>query len=124
MTITIRPLALLLACLACGHALGQDVAHPERLSLYGVAMRTIAEEHTPVEPRLRLYLEPRASLRLGSPAALPERAPRIGLEFKLAPTPALSVANGTLLRTKLSEGTHLSLRVRRHGVSVVLRSEF
>jgi len=120
----IRPLAFLLAGLACGHALGQEVGHPERLSLHGVAMRTLAEEHTPAEPRLRLYLDTRPGLRLGSPTALPERPPRIGLEFKLAPTPTLGLAHGTLLRTKLSEGTHLSLRVRRHGVGVVLRSEF
>ena len=124
MTITIRRLSLLLAGLVCGHAMGQEIGNRERLSLHGVAMRTLAEEHTSAEPRLRLYLDTRPGLRLGSPTALPERPPRIGLEFKLAPTPKLGLANGTLLRTKLSEGTHLSLRVRRHGVAVMLRSEF
>jgi hypothetical protein len=119
----IRAFAFLLGGLACGHALSQEVANHERLSLHGVAMRTIAEQQTPAEPRLRLYLDTRPGLRFGSPTALPERAPRVGVEFKVAPNP-LAVAHGSLLRTKLSESTSLSLRVRRHGVGVVLRSEF
>jgi hypothetical protein len=71
-----------------------------------------------------MYLDTRPGLRFGAPSAWPERAPRIGLEFKMAPTPALAVAQGALLRTRLRESTHLSLRVRHHGVGVVLRSEF
>jgi len=124
MTVIMHALAFLLAGVACGHALSQEVGDRERLSLHGVAVRTIAEQQAPLEPRLRLYLEPRAGLRFGMQTALPERAPRIGVEFKLAPNPALVVAQGTLLRTKLSESTNLSLRVRRHGVAMVLRSEF
>jgi hypothetical protein len=124
MTVTLRPLSLLLAGLVCGHAMGQEVGTRERLSLHGVAVRAIAEDQTPAEARLRLYLDTRPGLRFGSLTALPERAPRIGVEFKLAPNPVLAVAHGSLLRTKLSESTNLSLRVRRHGVAVVLRSEF
>jgi hypothetical protein len=123
MTITIRPLSLMLAGLACGHAMGQGIGNGERLSLHGVAMRAIAEEPAPVESRLRLSLDARPSL-LGIPTGLPQRAPRIGVELKLAPNPALVVAQGTLLRAELSQSTHLSLRVRRHSVGVVLRSEF
>jgi len=124
MTNTFRPLAFVLAVLACGHALGQEGGHPEKLSLYGVAMRTMASEHAPLQRSLRLYDDSSSALRLGSPSALPTRTPRIGVELNLVPAPSLALANGTLLRTRLSEGTHLSLRVRRHGVSVVLRSEF
>jgi hypothetical protein len=124
MTITIRPLSFLLAGMVCGHAMSQEVGNRERVSLHGVAMRTVAEDQTPAEARLRLYLDTRPGLGFGRPTALLERAPRIGVEFKLAPSPALSFAHGTLLRTKLSESTNLSLRLRRHGVGVVLRSEF
>ena len=101
MRIARQTVACVVAGLAWGHALAQTA-----------------------EPPLRLYLDTRPGLRLGHPSGLPEREPRIGVEFKLAPTPVHGVAKGTLLRTKLSEGTHLSLRVRRHGVAVVLRSEF
>ena len=125
MTSAIRPLACLLAGLACGHALGQDAGQHEGLTLHGAAMRTIAERQTPLlEPRLSLYADTRPGLRLAGTTALPAHAPRIGLELSLAPSPTLGVARGTLLRTKLSEGTYLSLRLRRHSIGVVLRSEF
>ncbi len=87
-------------------------------------MRTIAEQQTPPEPRLRLYVDRQPGQRFGEQSAMPERASRIGVEYKLAPNPALLVAQGALLRTNLSESTSLSVRVRRHGVGVVLRSEF
>jgi hypothetical protein len=126
MTSTLRAVAFALAGLACGHALADDADAdaPEKPSLHAAAIRTISAHHTPAEPPLRLYLDARPGVRFGNPTALPERAPRIGVEFKLAPTPTAGIAKGTLLRKKLSEGTHLSLRVRRHGVAVVLRSEF
>jgi hypothetical protein len=124
MTTIIRSLGFLFAGLACGHALSHDAGNPERLSLHGVALRTIAEQQTQPEARLRLYLDTRAGPRFEALRALPERTPRIGLEFKLAREPALAAAQGTLLRTKLSESTNLSLRVRRHSVGMVLRSEF
>lgn len=121
---TSRPLCLLLAGLACGHAIGQDLGNQESVSLRGVATRTIAEERATLEPRLRLYVDARPGLRFDGRSALPERAPRIGIEFTLAPRPAPSLALGTLLHTKLSESTHLSLRVRHDGFGVMLRSEF
>jgi len=123
MTTIIRALAFALAALSSGQAPGQEADKPERLSLHGVATQTIAAQQAPVEPRLRLYLDTRRGLPFSGQNALPDRAPRVGVEFSLAPNPALAVAGG-LLHTKLSESTNLSVRVRRHGVGVVLRSEF
>lgn len=96
---------LLLAALACGQAIGQQV-------------------EAPAEPRLRLYVESRPELRLGGPIPWPEPAPRIGIEFKLAPGFMPGIAKGTLLRTTLSERTHLSLRAYRGGIGVMLSSQF
>ena len=121
---TSRSLCLLLAGLAYGHAIGQDLGNQESVSLRGVAMRTIAEERTPLDPRLRLYVDARPDLRFDGQSALPERAPRIGIEFTLVPRPAPGLALGTLLHTKLSKNTQLSLRVRHDGFGVMLRSEF
>ena len=124
MTTIIRALAFALAALSCGQAPGQEADKAERLSLHGVATRTIAAQQAPpVEPRLRLFLDTRRGLPFSGQNALPDRAPRVGVEFSLAPNPALAVAGG-LLHTKLSESTNVSVRVRRHGVGVVLRSEF
>ena len=124
MIVTVRSIGVLLGSLVCGHAMGQDVGNHESLLLHGVAMRMIAEEQTPLQPRLRLYVDTRSGMRFGGLSALPERAPRIAVEFKLAPSLALVAVHGTLLRTNLSESTHLSLRVRRHGVGIALGSEF
>jgi hypothetical protein len=119
----LRPLGVLLAGLACGHALGQDVGTHESASLRGMAVRTVAELHVPLEPR-RVYGDTHAGLRFGGQSALPERAPRIGVAFAAAPAPALGLDRGALLRAKLSESTQLSLRAHHRGLGVVLRSEF
>jgi hypothetical protein len=116
--------ACLLACFTAGHALGSDTEAPEGATLHAAAMRTLSSQYAPGEPPLRLYLDSSWGSRIGTPAGIGGPAPRIGLEFKLAPSPAHGLAKGQLLRTKLSENTHVSLRVRRHGVAVVLRSEF
>ncbi len=125
-TVGRRALACGLAGLAWGHALGHDAGSSDKPSLHAAALRSMSSQ-TMVEPPLRLYADTPAGLRLGSPASpivVGERAPRIGLEFKVAPSQVHGIAKGTLLRKQLSEGTHVSLRVRRHGVAVVLRSEF
>jgi len=119
----LRPLGVLLTGLACGHALGQDLGNHESASLRGVAVRTVAEQHAPMEPR-RVYGDTHAGLRFGGQSALPERAPRVGVEFAAAPAPAFGFDRGTLLHTKLSESTQLSLRAHHRGLGVVLRSEF
>jgi hypothetical protein len=114
----------LLAALVCGQAIAQKIGSQEALSLRGVALRAITEEQTPLAPRLRLYVDMRPDLRFGGPIPRPEPAPRIGVELKLAPGFAPGIANGTLLRTTLSESTHLSLRARRGGLGVMLSSQF
>lgn len=96
---------VLLAALACGQAIGQQI-------------------EAPPEPRLRLYVETRPDLRLGGPIPRPEPAPRIGVELKLVPGFVPGIAKGTLLRTTLSESTHLSLRAYRGGLGVMLSSQF
>lgn len=96
---------VLLAALACGQAIGQSIdALPE--------------------PRLRLYVEARPGLRLGGPLPRAELAARIGVELKLAPGYLPGIAKGTLLRATLGESTHLSLRVYRGGLGVMLSSQF
>jgi hypothetical protein len=100
-----NPLApALLAALACGQAIGQQI-------------------ETPPELRLRLYAE-RADLRWSGPIPRPEPAPRIGIELKLAPSFAPGLTRGTLLRAALNGSTHLSLRAYRGGLGVMLNSEY
>jgi hypothetical protein len=120
----IRPLSVLLACLACGQATGQDVASRDGVPLRGMVIRTIAEESTPLDLRLRLYVDRHPGVDFDGQDAPLVRAPRIGVEFTLAPSSALSLARGTLLRADLDGNTQLSLRVRRRGLGVLLHSEF
>jgi hypothetical protein len=55
---------------------------------------------------------------------IPDREVRLGLELR--PTRALpsGLAHGTLLRAQLSGSAQLSLRLRKGGLRLVLRSEF
>lgn len=124
MSTIIRPLVVLLASLACGQAAGQGIASRDGVPLRGMLIRTIAEESTPLDLRLLPYVDRPPGLDFEGQDALPVRAPRIGVEFTLAPGSALSLARGTLLRADLNESTELSLRVRRRGLGVLLRSEF
>ncbi len=124
MSTIIRSLSVLLAYLACGQATGQEVASRDGVPLRGMLIRTIAEESTPLDLRLRLYVDKRLGLEFDGQDSPLARAPRIGVEFTLAPSSVLGLAQGTLLRADLSGTTQLSLRVRRRGLGVLLHSDF
>ena len=121
MTISVCPLGVLAACLAC-HAIAQ--AGDDDTPPHGMVIRTVAHEQTPVKPRLRLDVGAWRGPRLTGPGAPPQRPTRVGAEFNLAAIPVNDVDHRILLRTRLSGGTHISLRARRRGIGVVLRSEF
>jgi hypothetical protein len=71
--------------------------------------------------RSRLYVD---TASWAAERDMQERDVRVGFEFKSAPSRALGLARGTLLRVQWNANSQVSLRVRSGGLVIALRSQF